>query len=151
MSTLREDPNFRLLVATRLLIGRGDGRTGHFYPLCYQVTGLARIGRRRTDDHPRLFQAVSCVFLCSPLYAIASSYGPDYRSDLPLPSGYHLKASLFVMAFILGAIATKGGFMGTTNYLLEIAPEDRRPSYMAFVRVFQAPTVLMPLIIQDKN
>ena len=36
--------------------------------------------------------------------------------------------------------------MGTTNYLLEIAPEDRRPSYMAFMRVLQAPTVLMPLI-----
>jgi hypothetical protein len=29
---------------------------------------------------------------------------------------------------------------------LEIAPEDRRPSYMAFMRVLQAPTVLMPLI-----
>ena len=162
MSTLREDRNFRLLVATRLLIGRGDGRTGHFYPLCYQVTGLARIDRRRTDDHRRLFraalelyleprycrlfQAVSCVFLCSPLYANASSYAPDYRSDLPLPSGCDLKALLFVVAFILGAIATKGGFMGTTNYLLEIAPEDRRPSFMAFVRVLQASTVLMPLI-----
>ena len=36
--------------------------------------------------------------------------------------------------------------MGTTNYLLEIAPADRRPSFMAFVRVLQAPTVLMPLI-----
>ena len=98
-----------------------------------------------------LFQAVSCVFLCSPLYAIASSYAPDYRSDLPLPSGYDLKALLFVVAFILGAIATKGGFMGTTNYLLEIAPEDRRPSYMAFVRVLQAPTVLMLLIIKEEK
>jgi len=36
--------------------------------------------------------------------------------------------------------------MGTTNYLLEIAPEDRCPSYMVFMRVLQAPTVLMPLI-----
>ena len=167
MDTLREDRNFRLLVATRLLMAAAMAGQVIFIP--YAIKGLAlpesivgvlmiiaacfalpsnflwshlcdRYGNRR------LLQVVSCVFLCSPLYAIASSYAPEYRPDLPLPAGYDLKALLFVVAFILGAIATKGGFMGTTNYLLEIAPEDRRPSYMAFMRVLQAPTVLMPLI-----
>ena len=36
--------------------------------------------------------------------------------------------------------------MGTTNYLLEIAPEESRPTYMAFMRILQAPTVLLPLL-----
>ena len=32
------------------------------------------------------------------------------------------------------------------NYLLEIAPEDRRPSYIAFMDMMLAPTAISPLL-----
>lgn len=168
LATLRGDRNYRLLVATRLLLATSMAGQVIFIP--YALKGLAlpesivgvlmviaavfalpsnfvwshlcdRYGNRR------LLQVVAAVFLASPLCAVASHYAPALVLSPKLPAGYDLKALLFVGAFILGAVSTRGGFMGTTNYLLEIAPEDRRPTYMAFMRVLQAPTVLMPLTL----
>jgi len=53
---------------------------------------------------------------------------------------------VFVLAFILSAIANKGYWLGYMNYLLEISPEDRRPSYQAFMGVLSAPFTLAPLL-----
>lgn len=47
--------------------------------------------------------------------------------------------------FLLGAVSA-GGFMGVTNYLLEVAPEQERPTYVGAMNTFAAVTGALPLV-----
>jgi MFS family permease len=78
-----------------------------------------------------------------PIVALASYYFPDYSLNF---MGYDLRVLIFIIAFTLSAAAMKGRRMGYSNYMLEIAPEERRPSYLAFMSVLLAPTTLVPLM-----
>ena len=167
LATLGEDRNYRLLIATRIMLAATMIGQVVFIP--YALKGLALpesiVGVlmimaacfalpsnflwSHLSDHygnRRLLLVAVNICLAAPVCAIASSYAPGWRPVDLLPDSYDLRALLFILAFIMGAIGARGCFMGTTNYLLEIAPEDRRPSYMAFMRVLQAPTLLMPLV-----
>jgi MFS family permease len=88
----------------------------------------------------------SLIFMLAPLCALVSWYVPSVQLMAFLPESYDARALLFIAAFVLAGIGTRGAFMGSTNYFLEIAPEDRRPSYQAFMRLLQAPAALMPLL-----
>ena len=48
--------------------------------------------------------------------------------------------------FFLLAAATAGSFMGYTNYLLAIAPEERRPTYIGIMNTLFAVTTFLPLL-----
>ncbi|NKB69001.1 MAG: MFS transporter [Candidatus Latescibacteria bacterium] len=166
-TTLRRDRNYRLLVGTRLLLTTAMAGQVVFIPYAIKELALPEsivgvlmvltacftlpsnfLWSHLSDRYGnrRLLLVSTAVFLLSPLCAVASHYAPGRGLGLPLPAEYDAKAVLFVLAYILGATATRGGFMGTTNYLLEIAPEESRPTYMAFMRILQAPTVLLPLL-----
>lgn len=164
-ATLGRDRNYRLLVWTRLALAASMAGQVLFIPYAIKelhlpesIVGVLMViaavfslpsnflWSHLSDRHGnrRLLLVAATAFCLVPASAIASYHAP---ADGPLAvAGYGPNALLLVLAFILGAVATRGGFMGSTNYLLEIAPEERRPSYMAFMRVLQAPTVLMPLV-----
>lgn len=163
--TLGQDRNYRLLVWTRLALAASMAGQVLFIPYAIKelhlpesIVGVLMViaavfslpsnflWSHLSDRHGnrRLLLVAATAFCLVPACAVASYHAP---ADGPLTTaGYGPNALLFIAAFMLGAVATRGGFMGSTNYLLEIAPEERRPSYMAFMRVLQAPTVLMPLV-----
>ncbi len=53
---------------------------------------------------------------------------------------------IYSLTFLLNGIAMAGGWMGVTNYVLEIAPDDIRPLFLGLSSTLAAPVVLMPLI-----
>jgi MFS family permease len=53
---------------------------------------------------------------------------------------------VYCATFLLNGIAMAGGWMGITNYVLEIAPDDIRPLFLGLSATLAAPAVLMPLV-----
>lgn len=163
----REDRDYRLLFLVRALMSLTMMGQVVFIPFAIKAlslpesivgvlmmvaTGFAlpsnflwsRIADRRGN---RLVMLVAMgIYLLVPPMAIVSYYAPPLPLGIPLLAGWNLRAGVFVLAFILSAIANKGYFLGYMNYLLEISPEDRRPSYQAFMGVLSAPFTLVPLL-----
>ena len=86
------------------------------------------------------------LYLSVPVIAFTSYYVPALPLPLPFLDGYDLRGGVFIVAFMVSAVALKGWGIGDVNYLLEIAPEESRPSYYAFMSVLLAPTAVVPLI-----
>jgi len=55
-------------------------------------------------------------------------------------------SSSFVLVFALAGFCINGGRIGYTNYLLDISPSKRRPTYIGLSSSFLAPTAFFPLI-----
>lgn len=53
--------------------------------------------------------------------------------------------AFFPTFFIFGSLLS-GTWMGVTNYLLELAPADDRPAYIAVMNALNIPAVLLPMI-----
>ncbi len=95
----------------------------------------------------RLLMLISTFsYLTVPIVALISFYAPSITIYLPFFGEYDLRLLIFMVAFTLSAVTAKGRMMSDTNYLLDIAPEERRPSYLAFMSVLLAPTAIIPLI-----
>ncbi len=62
-----------------------------------------------------------------------------------LPISPNLSSS-FVLVFALAGFCINGGRIGYTNYLLDISPRKRRPTYIGLSSTFLAPTAFFPLI-----
>jgi len=60
-----------------------------------------------------------------------------------LPS---LNTNLFVMVFFLIGMTFKGLSIGISGYLLEIAPKESVPSYVAVKNIMQLPTIVYPIL-----
>jgi MFS family permease len=166
-SIVREDRNYRLLVWVRVLLSSTMIGQVVFVPYalkalelpesiigvlmiaatCFSLPSNFVWGHLGDRYGNRLLLLVgSLIFMLAPLCALVSWYVPSVQLMAFLPESYDARALLFIAAFVLAGIGTRGAFMGSTNYFLEIAPEDRRPSYQAFMRLLQAPAALMPLL-----
>jgi len=53
---------------------------------------------------------------------------------------------LFILVFVFIGFFINGGMVGYTNYLLDISPVKRRPTYIGLNSNFLAPTAFFPLI-----
>ncbi len=53
---------------------------------------------------------------------------------------------IYCATFLLNGVAMAGVWMGITNYVLEIAPDDIRPLFLGLSATLSAPAVLMPLV-----
>lgn len=167
VSILKVDKNYRLLLTIRFLnsISLVGGMV--FIPYAVKALGMPEsfvgilmvisicfslpsnfIWSHIGDQYGnRLLMIISTgIYLVVPIIAAISYYAPPLRTNLPLLNSFDLRVLMFIGAFVLSSITLKGRGMGHMNYLLEISPEERRPSYLAFMSVFLAPTVLVPLI-----
>jgi len=86
------------------------------------------------------------IYLFVPVIAFASYHVNPTPIQFPLLDGYDLRSMTFILAFVVSGVAIKGRGIGDLNYLLELAPEEKRPSYLAFMSVLLAPTVFVPLL-----
>ena len=60
------------------------------------------------------------------------------------PPAFALFGTLLILFFILGALAN-GLTIAVIGFLMEISPEDRRPSYSGYFNALTAPAFLFPL------
>lgn len=90
------------------------------------------------------------VFTLSPILILLSGY----LMWTPLATvGWNTKLGLItpvriclISAYVIFTMTNIGGMIGNMNYLLEIATEARRPSYIAFMNIMLTPAAVSPLI-----
>ena len=152
--TVKRDRNFRMLIWTRVAIGAyvlgfpfyiifakeylliPTSIAGIF--LSVQMAGYLSsnilwgyLSNNKSNKLVLLLSAI-CSTIC-PLLLILS-----ILAEIPV----WLYGSIF---FFLGATIA-GLDMGYTNYLLEIAPEDRRPIYVGFLNTIVGPTIFLSAV-----
>ena len=153
-SILKTDRDYRLLFAIRVLSSVGWIGSVVFIPYAIKSLGMPEsfvgvliiistcfalpsnfVWSHISDKYGnRLLLLISTfMYLSVPIIATLSYYLPSY--NFPLLGSYDLRVVVFIIAFTLSAISMKGRGMGFMNYLLEISPEDKRPSYLAFMSV----------------
>jgi MFS family permease len=90
---------------------------------------------------PRLvLRGVSLLSIAAPIAAAAIP---------PLVRALHAQGDMaywYAATFFLNSAAASGGWMGVTNYVFELAPDDIRPLFLGLSATLSAPVILMPLI-----
>lgn len=136
----REDPDFRRLMATRWLTGLMDLSTTFYVLHAANVFGILQgrllaarmvggivssltLGWLSERHGPRpVIWLGSVTSLASPLLALVVHL---VRPATPFYAGL----VYFLVYFLLG-VTTSSRMLGNTNYLMELAPEGRRPLYI---------------------
>ena len=88
----------------------------------------------------RVLRVVSIVIVAVPLSAVLI---PPLARMLGLE---HAMMYLYALVFLLNGTVGGGTWIGFTNYLLEIAPDDIRPLFLGLQATLSSPVVLMPLV-----
>ena len=90
------------------------------------------------------------VFALSPILILLSGYlmrtplaTVGWNTGLGLISPVRI---CLILAYAIFTMTNIGGMIGRMNYLLEIAPDARRPSYIAFMNIMLTPAAVFPLI-----
>jgi len=161
LDLIREDPNYRGLLLVRVFwsLGRmcmtffpvyaldrlslGVATSGLFLSAATLTNVLSnlfwgRFGQRRGNRSLLLWSAPFLTL--APMWAMgvgALSRG-GVRTDVV--------TAIYLFTFVLNRFASAGLVLGRTTYLLEIAPDERRPTYLGFMSVFTAPLNFLPLL-----
>ncbi|MGI5817033.1 MAG: MFS transporter [Armatimonadota bacterium] len=99
-----------------------------------------RLGNRRAI----LLVIASTIFCCTAAVVAGAS---DW--DVPLTLfAWQMNLQIIILgtAFIGSGLFLASLTIGYTNYLMDIAPEDKRPSYMGFSTAFTLPLATAPLL-----
>lgn len=157
-SVLNEHREYRLLVVSRMLLGGASVALPFYIIYCRRVLGVpegavgtylsiqmagslaavplwAYLNDRQS---PRaLLRATALLGFAIPAIAVAAAL---------LPSAAYFGRVAFGIIFFAMAAAGAGSFMGYTNYLLAIAPEERRSLYIGAMNTLFAVTNFLPLV-----
>ena len=152
LTALKQDKNYQRFLLVRFLNGAGSlslpfyviyardvlhvslGMVGIF--ISAQMVGglLSNIQWAYISDYignRKVIQVSLITSLLTPVAAIL--IGPE-------------TSYLFVLVFISAGFCLNGSKLGYGNYLLDVCPRGRRPTYLGLNGVFLAPTALFPLI-----
>lgn len=59
---------------------------------------------------------------------------------------FDLRIGYYALTFVFSGFASSGMYTGRMTYILDIAPEDRRPTYTSFMNAFMLPQGVLPII-----
>lgn len=105
---------------------------------------VGRISDRLGNRRAILVVIWSLIFCCAAAVVAGAS-----TWDLPLTVLFwqtNLQIIILGTAFIGSGFFLASLTIGYTNYLLDISPEDKRPSYMGFSTAFTLPLAVAPLL-----
>lgn len=155
---VRRNDDFRRLLASRVLTGSVAIALPFYMIYCREVLGVAEetagtyVAIQKTgalvfiplwaflNDRrgPRsLLLAVTALFVVSTSVALVASL---------LPAHPALGRFAFLVVFFPLAAVGAGSFMGYNNYVIAIAPEERRPLYIGIQNTLFAVTGFLPLL-----
>lgn len=90
-----------------------------------------------------LLLASSAVMLLTPVAALIAPLLPRAPVHAPALYASTLPQLFFLSVFVFAGVAGAGSMIGTTNYVLDLAPERRRPTYIGFVSTFGIPFTML--------
>ena len=108
----------------------------------------AWVGQRK-GNHALLsmgtyFLGVSILIPLTVTWIPAIIVNPTDPIGLSYP--FDLRIGYFALTFVFSGFASSGMYTGRMTYILDIAPEDRRPTYTSFMNAFMLPQGILPII-----
>jgi MFS family permease len=156
-STLRQFPRLRQAIVGQILCGIG----GIAVPF-YAVYAESKLGLPASSGGAFIWAGIIGSVGTSVLWAYLSDRHGSTRairgaswlvvaapiSAVVIPAVARAQAMeyLYPLVFLLNGAIWGGMWLGFTNYILEIAPDDLRPLFLGLQATLCAPTVVMPLI-----
>ena len=163
----RDDRSYRRVIRIRLLIGvaaairpfliifatdvwgLGDDIAATFLAIqvAAEFVGALLVGRisDRIGNRTAILVAISAVILCSAAAVTAGAAMWDVPIRV-LAWQTNLQVIILGVSFIGSGMFLASLMIGYTNYLMDIAPEEERPSYMGFSTAFTFPLAVAPLV-----
>ncbi len=171
VGVLKEDRNYRRLCGLQFLWGFAAMGTPFYVP--YALTDLemgaefvgffaivmqlssissnvlwAWIGQRKGNH--ALLAFGSYVLGFSILIPLTVGLIPVVQVDPTAAIGFtypfDLRVGYFALTFVFSGAAWSGMFTGRMTYILDIAPNDRRPTYTSFMNAFMMPEGILPIL-----
>ena len=167
-SLLRHDRDYLLVLVLRLVVRVNLLMLAFFVPYGVERLGAKGIGGvfvgvvagsrlassllwgrlSRLKGNRACLVGVGVLFALSPLTALVAPHVPAVFSvkveslsltlDLPL--------CVYLVSLCMIGLAFAGDGIGTSAFLLESAPPERRPSYIAFINTAALPATALPLV-----
>jgi MFS family permease len=174
MALIEADGNYRKFLLTRLLwsatamafpfyavyaitdLGMAESAVGIFVTLWVAGTLISNFVWSQVID--RLGSRAALVGsgvlgIASPLIACLVIFLPEGALHLPYPlselaagNGMGGRHVLFMSTFVMNAFAFNGRLISNMTYLLEISPEERRPTYIGLANTLSFPLELSPVV-----
>jgi MFS family permease len=155
---IRLNHDYRLLLIGRLFLGAVGVAIPFYIIYCQRVLGapdsavgtylaLQMAGSVVANPFWALLndrRGPRSLILASTLAVVAYAVAAALASFFPHATWFG-RASFGVVFFLLAA-AGSGGFIGCTNYLLAISPEEQRPLYIGVQNTLFAVTTFLPLL-----
>ncbi|MBD3293474.1 MAG: MFS transporter, partial [Armatimonadia bacterium] len=163
---VRTDSSYRRVIRIRLLVGLAAAIRPFFIVFATQVWGLpdevaatflaiqvaaefagaAVVGHisDRLGNRSAIFVAL-CAIVVACVAAVAAGSAEWNVPITLLVWTVNLQIVILGAAFVGSGIFMASLMIGYTNYLMDIAPEEHRPSYMGFGTAFMLPLAVAPL------
>ncbi len=163
---LKRDAGYRRLIRTRLALGFAGAIRPFFIVFASKVWGLgdevvatfmavqigaevlAAIMTGRMSDrlgNRSVLLVSSMALTVSALVAVGAAFG-EWNFPLSIgPWTINAQVALLSVAFGAGGFYLSSLTIGSMNYMMDIAPERKRPSYLAFMGLFTLPMALAPM------
>jgi len=103
-----------------------------------------RVSDRRGNR--MLLILTACFRFLAPAAAVVATVMPEMPVRVPGAGQVPFNQIFYLLVFVAYGFTVNGMRIGSQTYLLEIAPERRRPTYMGFLYTLLAPFTLMPLV-----
>jgi len=161
---LRYDTNFQRLLICRALLSFGWMAFPFYALYAVKKLGVAKemvgtfmiasvvagtfsnfVWQRLSDKRGNrlVLRWTSGAALSAPLVALLVGHLPSSYANVEF-MGLPAKVAFYFLTFIGLGLGMDGLMIGGVNYLLDIAPEKRRPTYIGFMYTFSAPLMLVP-------
>jgi MFS family permease len=155
-SIVKSDKDFRQLLVVRLLTGAALFVAPFYAVYCRSVLGAPRQMLGSYISAQMLGSIVSNAFwaplsdrsgnrLLLRVAAVVTALTVALGAALSIGTRQGAGSAYLAVFFLMGVISA-GGFIGGTNYLLEVAPEQQRPTYVGAMNTFAAVTGAFPLV-----
>ncbi len=164
---LKRDAGYRRLIRARLMLGLAGGIRPFFIVFASKVWGLgdevvatflavqigaevraAIVAGRMSDrlGNRRVLLMASMALASSALVAVAAAFGQWKFAVNFGPWTVTAQVALLSVAFAAGGFYLSALTIGSMNYMMDIAPERKRPSYLAFMGLFTLPMAIGPMV-----
>lgn len=165
---LRSDGNYRVLLAIRILLRFNLLALAFYVPYGVERLGAVKLsgilvgaiavsrmasslvwGRISDRRGNRLCLLCSAAFfVVSPVVTLLAPRLPGlFQWTLPFTTAQlDLRLGLYLMALCFQGFGMEATMIGLNAFLIETAPPDRRPSYIAFVSTVSFPFTFLPAI-----
>ena len=129
----------------KLALGLPDSYAAMFLTLrmVSEMVGAVILGRISDRIGNRTVIRIS-TWLALVTFSCATASAWSAGPEGPVPT---LSVSLLSLAFFMLGLTAPGREMGEFNYMLDIAPAPKRPSYIGFGNAFLLPLCLLPIVV----